>query len=79
MAAETQRIRFGTLVSNPILRSPALLAQESLSHPSGGRLELGIGTGIASFDHATMGTDYLHASAPSDTASGAATTSACLA
>ena len=60
MAKETTRIRIGTLVSNPILRPPALLAKEALTvdHLSGGRLEMGIGTGIASFDHATMGIDY---------------------
>jgi len=60
MAKETTRIRIGTLVSNPILRPPALLAKEALTidHLSGGRLELGIGTGIEPLDHATMGLDY---------------------
>lgn len=60
MATETTRIRIGTLVSNPILRPPALLVKEALTvdHLSGGRLELGIGTGIAGFDHAAMGIDY---------------------
>jgi alkanesulfonate monooxygenase SsuD/methylene tetrahydromethanopterin reductase-like flavin-dependent oxidoreductase (luciferase family) len=60
IAKETARIRIGTLVSNPILRSPALLAKEAVTvdHLSEGRLELGIGTGIAGFDHAAMGLDY---------------------
>ena len=60
MATETTRIRIGTLVSNPILRPPALLAKEALTidHLSEGRLELGIGTGIAGFDRAAMGIDY---------------------
>ena len=60
MAMETTRIRIGTLVSNPVLRPPALLAKEALTidHLSGGRLELGIGTGIEPLDHATMGIDY---------------------
>lgn len=60
MAEATQRARIGTLVSNPILRPPALLARQALTvdHLSGGRLELGIGTGIASFDHATIGSPY---------------------
>lgn len=60
MAKETTRIRIGTLVSNPVLRPPALLAKEALTvdHLSGGRLELGIGTGSEPLDHATMGSDY---------------------
>ena len=60
MAKETTRIRIGTLVSNPVLRPPALLAKETLTidHLSEGRLELGIGTGIEPLDHATMGLDY---------------------
>jgi alkanesulfonate monooxygenase SsuD/methylene tetrahydromethanopterin reductase-like flavin-dependent oxidoreductase (luciferase family) len=60
MAKETTRIRIGTLVSNPVLRPPALLAKEALTidHLSGGRLELGIGTGIEPLDHATMGLEY---------------------
>jgi alkanesulfonate monooxygenase SsuD/methylene tetrahydromethanopterin reductase-like flavin-dependent oxidoreductase (luciferase family) len=60
MAKETTRIRIGTLVSNPVLRPPALLAKEALTidHLSEGRLELGIGTGIEPLDHATMGLDY---------------------
>lgn len=60
MAKETTRIRIGTLVSNPVLRPPALLAKEALTidHLSEGRLELGIGTGIEPLDHAAMGIDY---------------------
>jgi alkanesulfonate monooxygenase SsuD/methylene tetrahydromethanopterin reductase-like flavin-dependent oxidoreductase (luciferase family) len=60
MAKATTRIRIGTLVTNPILRPPALVAKEAatVDHLSGGRLELGIGTGIAPFDHATMGIEY---------------------
>jgi alkanesulfonate monooxygenase SsuD/methylene tetrahydromethanopterin reductase-like flavin-dependent oxidoreductase (luciferase family) len=60
MAQETARIRIGTLVSNPVLRPPALLAKEALTidHLSEGRLELGIGTGIEPLDHTTMGLDY---------------------
>jgi alkanesulfonate monooxygenase SsuD/methylene tetrahydromethanopterin reductase-like flavin-dependent oxidoreductase (luciferase family) len=60
MAKETTRLRIGTLVSNPILRPPALLAKEALTvdHLCGGRLELGIGMGIEPLDHAAMGIDY---------------------
>ena len=58
-ALATTRIRLGPLVANPILRPPQLLAREAhaLDHLSGGRLEIGIGTGIARFDHAAMGTE----------------------
>ncbi len=58
-AACTRRVRIGTLVSNPILRPPSLLAREALAldHLSSGRLELGIGMGIAEFDHRAMGVE----------------------
>ena len=60
MATETVRARIGTLVSNPLLRPPAVLARlaTTVDHLSGGRLELGIGTGIAGFDHDATGTPY---------------------
>jgi alkanesulfonate monooxygenase SsuD/methylene tetrahydromethanopterin reductase-like flavin-dependent oxidoreductase (luciferase family) len=59
MAAHTTNIRIGTLVSNPVLRPPAVLAKAAVTvdHLSDGRLELGIGTGIAPFDHAATGTE----------------------
>lgn len=58
-AIETETIRIGTLVSNPILRPPALLAKQAiaLDHLSGGRLELGIGAGVFEFDHHAVGTE----------------------
>ncbi|TDE00263.1 LLM class flavin-dependent oxidoreductase [Jiangella asiatica] len=54
----TSRITVGTLVSNPILRPPAVLAKEALTidRLSGGRLELGIGAGIVESDHHGTGT-----------------------
>lgn len=57
MALATERVRIGTLVSNPIIRPPGLLALQAatVDRLSGGRLELGIGRGIAAFDHAAMG------------------------
>lgn len=60
MATEMARARIGTLVSNPVLRPPAMLARlaTTVDHLSGGRLELGIGTGIAGFDHDATGTPY---------------------
>ena len=60
MARHTDRIRIGTLVTNPLLHHPAQLAKQAVAvdHLSGGRLELGIGTGIAGFDHNAVGQDY---------------------
>jgi len=60
LAQTTRTIRLGTLVSNPVLRPPALLARmaATLDQLSGGRLELGIGTGIARFDHAAAGVPF---------------------
>lgn len=59
-ALQTARVRVGTLVSNPILRHPVVLAKAAVAvdHLSGGRLELGVGTGIAGFDHAAVGVPY---------------------
>jgi alkanesulfonate monooxygenase SsuD/methylene tetrahydromethanopterin reductase-like flavin-dependent oxidoreductase (luciferase family) len=57
-AVQTERIRIGPLVSNPILRPPALMAKQAMAidHLSGGRLELGIGAGLFDFDHHAVGT-----------------------
>ncbi|MGB3440700.1 MAG: LLM class flavin-dependent oxidoreductase [Actinophytocola sp.] len=54
LAAATSRIRLGSLVANGILRPPAMLARQALSvdHISGGRLELGLGSGYAAADRA---------------------------
>ncbi|HYH13135.1 MAG TPA: LLM class flavin-dependent oxidoreductase, partial [Thermomicrobiales bacterium] len=59
VAMHTDSIRIGTLVSNPILRPPAMLARQALSidHLSGGRLELGIGAGVFDWDHHAVGTE----------------------
>jgi len=60
MASETRRISIGSLVANPILRPPAVLARvaATVDQISGGRFELGIGTGIAGFDHDATGVPY---------------------
>lgn len=57
MASNTDTIRIGTMVTNPILRHPTILAKQALAvdHLSGGRLELGIGTGVAEFDYDAVG------------------------
>jgi alkanesulfonate monooxygenase SsuD/methylene tetrahydromethanopterin reductase-like flavin-dependent oxidoreductase (luciferase family) len=56
-AAATSRIRIGTLISNIIFRTPALLARQaaSVDHISAGRLELGIGAGMFPTDHTMNG------------------------
>ena len=55
----TRRILLGPLVSNVILRHPALLARQALTieSMSGGRLQLGLGAGYASTDHELLGTE----------------------
>jgi alkanesulfonate monooxygenase SsuD/methylene tetrahydromethanopterin reductase-like flavin-dependent oxidoreductase (luciferase family) len=60
MALETSTIRVGTLVANPILRRPAVLAKAAaaVDHLSSGRLELAIGQGVEKFDHDETGTAY---------------------
>jgi alkanesulfonate monooxygenase SsuD/methylene tetrahydromethanopterin reductase-like flavin-dependent oxidoreductase (luciferase family) len=47
-ARETTRIRLATYVSQIPLRHPAMLARQALTvdHASGGRLEVGLGTGL---------------------------------
>src|SRR5262245_2451381 len=47
-ARETARIRLATYVSQIPLRNPAMLARQALTidHVSGGRLEVGLGTGL---------------------------------
>ena len=60
MARHTSRIRIGPLVSNPIMRHPVILAKQvvAVDELSAGRLELGLGTGIAPFDHEALGTHF---------------------
>ncbi|MDP9351860.1 MAG: LLM class flavin-dependent oxidoreductase [Chloroflexota bacterium] len=57
LAANTEKIRLGTLVTNISLHNPALLARRALTvdHISGGRLQLGIGAGGAPTDHSMTG------------------------
>lgn len=54
---QTATIRLGTLVANPILRPPSELAKwaRTIDHLSGGRLDIGIGAGLFSWDHAAVG------------------------
>ena len=57
LAAQTTRIRVGTLVSSLTLRNPAMLARHAMTadHVSGGRLELGIGAAGRPLDHTMTG------------------------
>ncbi|MFL6023523.1 MAG: LLM class flavin-dependent oxidoreductase [Marmoricola sp.] len=56
-AAVTQRIRLGTLVTNPNFRHPVTLAKDliTLDDISGGRLTLGVGAGTTGFDATVLG------------------------
>jgi alkanesulfonate monooxygenase SsuD/methylene tetrahydromethanopterin reductase-like flavin-dependent oxidoreductase (luciferase family) len=52
LAARTSQIRLGPLVSHPIYRNPAVLARQAMTvdQLSGGRLELGLGSGASDYD-----------------------------
>jgi len=57
LAARTERIRLGTMVSPVTFRHPAVLAKNAVTvdHVSGGRVELGIGAGWYESEHTTYG------------------------
>jgi alkanesulfonate monooxygenase SsuD/methylene tetrahydromethanopterin reductase-like flavin-dependent oxidoreductase (luciferase family) len=57
LAAVTERIRLGTLVSPVTFRPAAILAKLALTadHVSGGRIDLGIGTGWHEAEHEAFG------------------------
>ena len=57
LAAVTERLRLGTLVSPATFRHPANLAKLALTadHISGGRVELGLGTGWHDAEHRAYG------------------------
>lgn len=61
IAASTQTIKLGPLVSSLTLRNPALLARTAMTvdHISRGRLKLGIGAGGAPLDHSMTGIESL--------------------
>lgn len=61
LAADTSRIRIGTLVTNAAIRNPMLLARQALTvdQVSEGRLDVGIGAGYYADDHRWLGIDYL--------------------
>lgn len=57
IAARTERIRLGTMVSPVTFRHPSVLAKAVVTadHVSGGRVELGIGAGWNEHEHAAYG------------------------
>jgi len=61
LAALTERIRLGTMVSPATFRHPSVLARmaTTVDHISGGRVELGMGAGWYQRDHTENGFPYL--------------------
>ena len=60
LARETDRIRLGILVSPITFRHPAVIAKSAatLDEMSGGRVDLGIGTGWQEHEHSAFGLDF---------------------
>jgi F420-dependent oxidoreductase-like protein len=60
LARDTSRIRFGTLVSPMTFRHPSELAKQAatIDQMSGGRLEVGFGTGWYEGEHVTYGVRF---------------------
>jgi F420-dependent oxidoreductase-like protein len=60
LARETRRIRLGTLVSSATFRHPSVLAIQAaqVDEMSGGRVELGLGTGWFAAEHAAYGIPF---------------------
>ncbi len=61
LAAETTRLRLGSLVSGNLYRHPAVVANAAatISHISGGRFILGLGAGWQVNEHVAYGIDLL--------------------
>jgi F420-dependent oxidoreductase-like protein len=57
LAAITERIRFGTMVSSNTFRHPAILAKQAatLDQMSNGRIEIGLGSGWKESEHTAFG------------------------
>ena len=60
LAARTERIRLGTLVSPVTFRHPSVLAKNAITvdHVSGGRVEVGLGAGWNENEHEAFGFDF---------------------
>jgi alkanesulfonate monooxygenase SsuD/methylene tetrahydromethanopterin reductase-like flavin-dependent oxidoreductase (luciferase family) len=61
LAAETERIRIGTMVTNVSTRNPGMLAKAILTvdQISTGRLDVAVGGGFYPGEHAALGIDFL--------------------
>src|SRR3954471_2686634 len=61
LAARTTTLRFGTMVSPTSFRHPSILAKAATTadHVSGGRIELGMGTGWSEIEHRAYGFPFL--------------------
>src|SRR5262245_51657265 len=61
LAARTTELRLGTMVSPSSFRHPSVLAKlvTTADHVSGGRIELGLGTGWSEIEHTAMGFPFL--------------------
>jgi F420-dependent oxidoreductase-like protein len=61
LAARTTNLRLGTMVSPTSFRHPSLLAKlvTTADHVSGGRIELGMGTGWSEVEHRAYGFPFL--------------------
>src|SRR3954462_13254919 len=61
LAARTTTLRFGTMVSPTSFRHPSILAKSvtTADHVSGGRIELGMGTGWSEVEHRAYGFPFL--------------------
>lgn len=57
IAAETSRVRLGTMVSNPNIRHPVTLAKDAMTidHISEGRFTIGLGAGGTGYDATALG------------------------
>jgi F420-dependent oxidoreductase-like protein len=60
LAAMTETVRLGTLVSPATFRHPSVLAKSAVTadHISGGRVEVGIGTGWLEAEHRAYGFEF---------------------
>jgi alkanesulfonate monooxygenase SsuD/methylene tetrahydromethanopterin reductase-like flavin-dependent oxidoreductase (luciferase family) len=61
LAARTSTLRLGTMVSPSSFRHPSILAKlaTTADHVSGGRIELGLGTGWSEVEHTAYGFPFL--------------------